>query len=183
MRADRTAKSDQLVNQYSSSVSVMRSTQNGPSTPSGGYLDGIKQKAEQVLKKMGVMNAELSKIYMSLQNCVTLTTDWRYQARPEEAEKLKNLSIRAQRSLETKGIQYDGILHKIKDELNEATTSWISHVQGLVSRLESISTDCKNEITMKAGELLTIKNEMDLFDPAKRIPISLKSYTNKSGFN
>lgn len=156
----------------------MRTPTNGGYS-TGGYLDSIKAKAETMCKKVAVMNNELNKIYLSLQNCHTLISDWRHQAKPEENDKLRHLANRAQQAVDSNDLQYEGQVNKIKEEVSSSTLSWVTHIQGLISRLDSMSSDCKTEITSKAGELLSLKNEMDQFDPAKRIPISLKSYTSK----
>lgn len=90
------------------------------------------------------------------------------------------LGQRAQRAADSSGFNFSSETFKVKDECNEATLAFTKQVQSLISRLEGMSEDCKQEITRKANELLSVKNEMDQYDPAKRIPISLKSYTSKS---
>lgn len=171
-------RNDFTLNTYSSNNGpALRTPTNGAMNGTSGYLDSIKAKAEALCKKVSVMNSELNKIYLSLQNCHTLISDWRHQAKPEESDKLRQLATRAQQAVDSNDLQYEGQVNKIKEEVNSSTMSWVTHIQGLISRLDSMSSDCKTEITSKASELLSLKNEMDQFDPAKRIPISLKSYT------
>jgi hypothetical protein len=160
----------------SGSISGMTPT----TTMTTGVLDSLKQKLESLVKKINVLGAELQKIYLSLGNCVIIVEDWRHLSRAEESDKLRIISQKAEKASDLSKVTFTAEANKIKDECLEVTLSWTRHIQSLIGRLEVISKECKADITRKATELIAIKNEMDHYDPSKRIPLSMMSYNSRS---
>lgn len=140
-----------------------------------GIMDSTKSRVEVLIKKVTLMATELSKIYQSLQNCAVIISDWRSLSQRDEAAHLKLLLKKAQTYAENSGAVYMQEVFKIKEEANKLCADWSRQIGMICTRLESLSFECKGEITRKATELLHIKNEMDQFDPSHRIPVNLQS--------
>lgn len=159
---------------------TLRKTNMRMSSPAGAsnlsQMDQLKSRLEVLIKKITLMNNELSKIYQSLQNCVVIIQDWKGVSQDEEANQLKQLLKKAQGCVETTSMAYVETVFRIKEEAGKLCQDWSRQMNQLCTRLEGIFSDCKDEITRKATDLISIKSEMDLFDPAKRIPQNLKSY-------
>ena len=149
---------------------------------SSGALDSLKLKVETVIRKASIMAGELTKIQQSLQNCLIILTDWRSNSTSGESSSLDSLIRRTQGSLDTTGTSYSNDLYRVKEESNDLTLVYTKQMQSLLSRLEGISNDLKSDITRKASELLSIKNEMDSHDPARRIHHSLKVHASRTQF-
>lgn len=140
-----------------------------------GVMDSTKSRIEILIKKITLMATELSKIYQSLQNCVIIVSDWRTLVQGEEQADLKLLLKKAQNSADTSGVVYMQEVFKLKEDANKLCMDWSRQMNQLCLRLESLSNECKVEITRKATELLAVKNDMDHFDPSNRIPFNLQS--------
>lgn len=145
-----------------------------------GQMDQTKTRLEILIKKITLMANELTKIYQSLQNCVVIIQDWRSNSTVEEADKLKLLLKKAQGSVDNSSMEYMETVFRVKDDANKLCLEWSRQMNQLCTRLEGISGDCKDEITRKATELISIKSEMDIYDPSKRIPANLKAYMSRS---
>ena len=138
-------------------------------------MDSSKSRIEILIKKITLMTTELSKIYQSLQNCVIIVNDWKGLSQGNDLSQLKQLLKKAQSYADNSGAVYMQEVFKIKEEANRLCMDWSRQMNQLCLKLESLSNECKTEITRKATELLTVKNEMDNFDPTNRIPFNLKS--------
>lgn len=149
---------------------------SGVNGQSSSVIDTIKSKIDSLCKKIGVMAHELGKIYQSLENCTVIISDWRAVGSPEESEPLRNLQARAERAADSQsGVNYQQEISAAKGDASELTLQISRQLQSIVSRLESVDDTIKRELTKKAAELLAVKNEMDVYDPSKRIPRNLRA--------
>jgi hypothetical protein len=140
-----------------------------------GPLETLRAKAEMMQKKVTLMSREIVKINQSFQNCITILTDWRLSASGSEGEALKNLIGRCKGCLESWRADVSEECVRSKEEITAATNNAVAVFTAVIQRLENVNSESGNDIRRKAADLVAIKNEMDLYDPSKRIHPQLRS--------